>query len=227
MNSNYWFSVLRIVIVLLVGLGGMLIWQLILRGVKRRLKESDASGERLQRLTTLTNAGQSIGHALIFLIVVLMILHELSINITPILASAGVVGLAFSLGAQTVIKDYLGGILILIEDQFTIGDVIAVGQFSGVVERITLRATYLRDIEGKLNLIPNGDIRAVSNMTTQWAQVVVTFTWIMKRTWTAPCIRWKRPPASFNRTMKLPPTSSKRPTLLGGVDLRIGLCKCN
>jgi len=162
-------------IVLLVGLGGMLIWQLILRGVKRRLKESDASGERLQRLTTLTNAGQSIGHVLIFLIVVLMILHELSINITPILASAGVVGLAFSLGAQTVIKDYLGGILILIEDQFAIGDVIAVGQFSGVVERITLYATYLRDIEGKLNLIPNGDIRAVSNMTTQWAQVVVTF----------------------------------------------------
>jgi small conductance mechanosensitive channel len=125
-------------------------------------------------LTTLTNAGQSIGHVLIFLIVLLMILHELNINITPILASAGVVGLAFSLGAQTVIKDYLGGILILVEDQFGIGDIIAVGQISGVVERITLRATYLRDIEGKLNLIPNGDIRSVSNLTMQWAQVVVT-----------------------------------------------------
>ena len=175
MNSNLWFSIWRVVIVLLVGLGGMLILQLTLRGIKRRLKESDVAGERLQRLTTLTNAGQSIGHILIVLIAILMILHELSINITPILASAGVVGLAFSLGAQTVIKDYLGGILILIEDQFGIGDVISVGQFSGVVERITLRATYLRDIEGKLNLIPNGDIRSVSNMTTQWAQVVVTF----------------------------------------------------
>ncbi|MGD8404380.1 MAG: mechanosensitive ion channel family protein [Anaerolineales bacterium] len=175
MNSNLWFSVWRVAIVLLVGLGSMLVWQLILRGMKRRLKESDVNGERLQRLTTLTNAGQSIGHVLIFLIVLLMILHELSINITPILASAGVVGLAFSLGAQTVIKDYLGGILILVEDQFGIGDVISVGQFSGVVERITLRATYLRDIEGKLNLIPNGDIRSVSNLTMQWAQVVVTF----------------------------------------------------
>ena len=175
MNNNLWFLVWRVVIVLLVGLGGMLILQLTLRGTKRRLKESNVSGERLQRLTTLTNAGQSIGHVIIFLIVLLMILHELSINITPILASAGVVGLAFSLGAQTVIKDYLGGVLILVEDQFTIGDVIAVGQISGVVERITLRATYLRDIEGKLNLIPNGDIRSVSNMTTQWAQVVVTF----------------------------------------------------
>ena len=175
MNSNLWFSIWRVIIVLLVGLAGMLVWHLILRGMKRRLKESDVSGERLQRLTTLVNVGQSIGHVFIFLIVVLMILHELSINITPILASAGVVGLAFSLGAQTVIKDYLGGLLILVEDQFTIGDVIAVGQISGVVERITLRATYLRDIEGKLNLIPNGDIRSVSNMTMQWAQVVVNF----------------------------------------------------
>jgi len=175
MNSSLWFSVWRVAIVLVVGLGSILVWQLILRSTKRRLKESDVSGERLQRLTTLTNAGQSIGHVLIFLIVLLMILHELSINITPILASAGVVGLAFSLGAQTVIKDYLGGVLILVEDQFGIGDVIAVGQFSGVVERITLRATYLRDIEGKLNLIPNGDIRSVSNLTMQWAQVVVTF----------------------------------------------------
>lgn len=143
--------------------------------MKKRLKESAISGERLQRLTTLANAGQSIGHVLIFFIVVLMILHQMSVNITPILASAGVVGLAFSLGAQTVIKDYLGGIIILTEDQFTIGDVIAVGQVSGVVERITLRATYLRDMEGKSNLIPNGDIRTVSNLTTQWAQVVVTF----------------------------------------------------
>ena len=175
MNNNIWFSVWRVVIVLAVGLGGMLVWQLFLRSMKRRLKESDVSGERLQRLTTLANVGQSIGHVFIFLIVVLMILYELSINITPILASAGVVGLAFSLGAQTVIKDYLGGILILVEDQFGIGDVIAVGQVSGVVERITLRATYLRDIEGKLNLVPNGDIRSVSNMTMEWAQVAITF----------------------------------------------------
>ena len=97
-----------------------------------------------------------------------MILHELGINITPILASAGVVGLAFSLGAQTIIKDFLAGTIILTENQFTIG------QLTGTVEHISLRATYLRDSEGKLNLIPNGDIRTVSNLTTQWAQVVVT-----------------------------------------------------
>lgn len=175
MNNTIWFSIWRVVIALLIGLGSVLFLQLSLRGVERRLKESGVSGERLKRLTTLINAGRSIGHILIFLIVVLMILHEVGVNITPILASAGVVGLAFSLGAQTVIKDYLGGVLILTEEQFTIGDVISVGQFSGSVERITLRATYLRDGEGKLNLIPNGDIRAVSNMTARWAQVIITF----------------------------------------------------
>jgi small-conductance mechanosensitive channel len=112
---------------------------------------------------------------LILLIVVLTILHELGINITPVLASAGVVGLAFSLGAQTVIKDFLAGIVILSGNQFIIGDVVTVDQLTGTVERITLRATYLRDSEGKLNLIPNGDIRTISNLTAQWAQVMVTF----------------------------------------------------
>jgi small-conductance mechanosensitive channel len=175
MNSGLWLSILRTSIVLLIGLASMLIVQLSLRGVERRLKEAGTKGERLKRLTTLARAGRSIGHVLILLIVALMILYELGINITPILASAGLVGLAFSLGAQTVIKDFLGGIVILTENQFTIGDVIAVGQISGSVERITLRATYLRDGNGNLNLIPNGDIREISNMTTQWAQVVITF----------------------------------------------------
>jgi small-conductance mechanosensitive channel len=175
MNSGVWLSIWRISIVLLIALASMLILQLSLRGIEKRLKESGAKGERLKRLTTLARAGRSIGQVLILLIIALMILHELGINITPILASAGLVGLAFSLGAQTVIKDFLGGIVILTENQFTIGDVIAVGQISGSVERITLRATYLRDGNGNLNLIPNGDIRTISNLTAQWAQAVITF----------------------------------------------------
>ena len=152
-----------------------MILHMSLRGIDKQIKASGVSGERLKRLMTLAHAGRSIGHVLILLLVVLMILHELGINITPVLASAGVAGLALSLGAQTIIKDFLGGIMILTENQFTIGDVISVGQLTGTVERITLRATYLRDREGKLNLLPNGDIRTVSNLTTQWAQVNVTF----------------------------------------------------
>ena len=175
MNTNLWISTWRVGIALLVGVGCVVILQLSLRGIEKRLKKSATRGERLKRLTTLVHAGRSIGYVLTLLIVVLMILHELGINITPILASAGVVGLAFSLGAQTVIKDFLGGVVILAENQFKIGDVITIGQTTGTVEHISLRATYLRDSEGKLNLIPNGDIRTISNLTTHWAQVVITF----------------------------------------------------
>ena len=175
MNSSLWFSTWRVSIVLLVGVASIFILHLGFRGIEKQLKQSGVSGERLKRLTTLVHAGRGIGHMLILLIILLMILHELGINITPVLASAGVVGLAFSLGAQTVIKDFLAGIVILSENQFTIGDVVTVGQLTGTVERITLRATYLRDNEGKLNLIPNSDIRTISNLMTQWAQVVVTF----------------------------------------------------
>jgi len=175
MNSELWVSTWRVGIALLIGVGCIVILHLSLGSIEKRLDKSSAQGERLKRLTTLVHAGRSIGYVLILLIVVLMILHELGINITPILASAGVVGLAFSLGAQTVIKDFLGGIIILSENQFTIGDVITIGQLTGTVEHISLRATYLRDSDGKLNLIPNGDIRTISNLTTQWAQVVITF----------------------------------------------------
>jgi small-conductance mechanosensitive channel len=174
MNSSGWISIWRVSIALFIGLASAFLLRMGLRGFEKRLKEAGVSGERLKRLATLVHAGRSIGYVIILLIVVMMILHELGINITPVLTSAGVVGLAFSLGAQTVIRDFLGGVIILTENQFTIGDVITIGQLTGTVEHITLRATYLRDSEGKLNLIPNGDIRTVSNLTTQWAQVVVT-----------------------------------------------------
>jgi small-conductance mechanosensitive channel len=173
-NTGIWISLWRIGIASLFGVVCVFLLQLGLREFEKHLKESGTSGERLKRQTTLVHAGRSIGLVLILLIVVLMVLHEIGINITPILASAGVVGLAFSLGTQTIAKDFLGGILILTENQFTIGDIITVGQLTGTVEHITLRATYLRDSAGELNLIPNGDIRTVSNLTNQWAQVVVT-----------------------------------------------------
>lgn len=175
MKGEVWVSIWRVAIVFLVGAGGLLILQLSLREFEKRMKQSGKSGERMKRMATLARAGRSVGTILVLLISGLMILNELGINITPILASAGVVGLAFSLGAQTLIKDFLGGILILAENQFTIGDVVTIGQMTGTVENITLRATYLRDGDGKLNLIPNGDIRLVTNLTTQWSQVVVTF----------------------------------------------------
>jgi small-conductance mechanosensitive channel len=175
MTASVWSSIFRVSIVLLIGLISTIALQLSLRGIENHMKDSGMGEDRFKRMKTLVHVGRSIGRIIILLMVVLMILYELKINITPILASAGVVGLAFSLGAQTIIKDYLGGILILTENQLTIGDTVTIEQITGKVEHITLRATYIRDSEGRLILIPNGDIRTVSNLTTHWAQVVVTF----------------------------------------------------
>jgi small conductance mechanosensitive channel len=95
------------------------------------------------------------------------------VDITPLLASVGVVGLALSLGAQTLIKDFIAGMLILIENQYAVGDLIAVGAVSGVVERLTLRTTHVRDVHGKLHIVPNGEVRVVSNGSRDWARALV------------------------------------------------------
>ena len=167
-------SLIRISISVALGLLMVIALQLGYKAGEKRLLKVDVSRERLNRLKTLLQAGRSIGQVITILVISLMILHEVGVNIAPVLASAGVVGLALSLGSQTIIKDYLGGIVILVENQFAVGDVLSINTMSGTVERVTLRATYLRDIEGKLHLIPNGDIRAVSNLTSHWSQAVVT-----------------------------------------------------
>jgi len=147
--------------------------RLAARLMERRLEKTVPNPERLARLQTLVQVGRGAMWALILLMAGLMALHTLGVDATPLLAGAGVAGLALSLGAQTLIKDFIGVILILVENQFSVGDVIKVGEVTGGVERITLRATYLRDIEGRLHIVPNGDIRLVSNLTAEWARAVV------------------------------------------------------
>lgn len=82
-------------------------------------------------------------------------------------------GLAISLGAQTLIKDLLGGLLVLVEHQCAVGDVIRVGDLSGTVERFTLRATHVRDLNGQLHIVPDGEVRVVSNLTKEWSRVLI------------------------------------------------------
>jgi moderate conductance mechanosensitive channel len=143
------------------------------RRALQRLEKVTPEPERLAHLKTLVQVGRRAVHVIVLVIAVLMILHVLNINIAPLLAGVGVIGLALSLGVQTLIKDYIGGILILIENQFAIGDMVKVGTATGSVERITLRATYLRNYDGTLYVVPNGDIRVVSNLTVKWARAIV------------------------------------------------------
>lgn len=130
---------------------------------------------RRARLRTLLRAGRGLAFALVLAAAGLAALRLFGIDITPVMAGAGVIGLGLSLGAQFLIRDLLGGLIILIEDHYHVGDVVRVGAVSGAVERITMRATYLRDGEGQLHIVPNGDIRTVSNLTADWSRAVVDF----------------------------------------------------
>jgi small conductance mechanosensitive channel len=160
---------LIVLLTLVVGWGLRVVGRL----ATRRLAKAIPDPEQADRLKTLVQVGRGATYVVVLVVAGLMTLQVLNINIIPLLAGAGVVGLALSLGAQTLIKDFIGGILILIENQFTIGDVIKVGTATGTVERITLRATHLRNYDGTLYVVPNGDIRLVSNLTAEWARAIV------------------------------------------------------
>src|ERR1041385_8397040 len=109
-----------------------------------------------QRTETMRLVIRSVSKVVVLLFVVLMISAELGFNIGPVLASAGIAGLAVGFGAQSLVKDVISGFFILFEDQFGIGDVVKIGDFTGVVERMSLRAPVLRNLEGRGSVFPNG-----------------------------------------------------------------------
>ncbi len=126
-----------------------------------------------RRLQTLSATLRGIAQTLIVFIGLVTFLGQLGINITPILASAGVLGIAIGLGAQSLIKDFFAGFLILLEDQFSVGDTVKIGEVSGTVEQLTLRATRVRALDGSLAIIPNGSVGAVVNYSKGWSRVVL------------------------------------------------------
>lgn len=164
---------LRIALIVLLSLLAGWLLRRAARLAERRLEQRERDPERVRRLKTLISTGRSTVYVIVLIVAALMVLQALAIDIAPLLASLGVASLALSLGAQAVIKDMISGALILAENQFTVGDVIKVGEVSGEVERITLRATYIRDLEGRRHLVPNGDVRTVSNLTAEWSRAVV------------------------------------------------------
>jgi small conductance mechanosensitive channel len=105
--------------------------------------------------------------------IALLLTFNVFIDIGPILAGAGILGLAVSFGAQSLVKDVISGFFILFENQFAIGDVIEAGGKSGTVEKMTLRVVVLRDLKGTMHIIPNSEIKVVSNMTRGWSRAVV------------------------------------------------------
>jgi small conductance mechanosensitive channel len=126
-----------------------------------------------QRAQTLSSVVNNTALILVFLVAGMMIMQEFGFEIGPIIAGAGIAGLAIGFGAQNLVKDVIGGFFILMENQFGVGDVISVAGVSGLVEKMNLRVTILRDIEGVVHIIPNGEITVVSNMTKEWSRALV------------------------------------------------------
>jgi small conductance mechanosensitive channel len=131
------------------------------------------SERRRQRAEALASVLRSVASITIFSIATLMILAEFGVNLAPLLASAGVAGVAIGFGAQNVVKDFLSGLFMLLEDQYGVGDVIDVGEASGTVEAVGLRITTIRDGHGVVWYIRNGEIVRVGNKSQGWAVVVV------------------------------------------------------
>jgi moderate conductance mechanosensitive channel len=174
---------LKIVVIVLLA---ALVSRLVRRGIKRFVRSMEGAPASLlstgpvqlrgaQRAETIGAVLRSIATASIWTIAVFMILAEFSINLGPLIAGAGIVGVAIGFGAQSLVRDFLSGMFMLVEDQFGVGDVIDVGEASGVVEGVSLRTTRIRSVDGTVWHVPNGEIHRVGNKSQQWSRALIDF----------------------------------------------------
>lgn len=164
----------NIVVIILAGyllrnFGAHLINRIIHRTVRHDLFPSET--DRRKRLKTLDSLVYTTTHLAVWMIMIVMIVNELGINTTPLLASAGVIGIALGIGAQNLIKDFVSGIFIITENQYRVGDVVDLAGKGGMVEAITMRTTILRDLDGFVHHIPNGTINISTNMTVGFSNI--------------------------------------------------------
>src|SRR5437868_11988291 len=163
----------KIVLVILVAF----ILTKIIRAISRKSAELQVRklppGVSVQQFRTVTSVITSVGVFVIFFVAALEVLSLLGLNLGPMLASAGIAGLAIGFGAQTLVKDFINGFFILLENQYDIGDMVRIAGVKGTVERMNLRQTVLRDEDGTIHLVPNSAVQIVSNTTRDWAQIAL------------------------------------------------------
>lgn len=170
-----WSTVFAILVVVVAIAIALRLLRLASRAVARGilLREREPGREIAQKAKTLSHVVEATGRIVIFIVAILSVLSLLGRDITPLLASAGIAGIAIGFGAQNLVKDWLGGFFILLENQYSVDDVIKVGDHTGVVEKLDLRKTVLRNTEGAAIVIPNGEVRVVTNLTKEWSRVVM------------------------------------------------------
>lgn len=164
----------RIVAIVIGALVAIWIIRIFISKFKRRLGDPHRVNiERAKRTETLARIVETTLRVVILLAAFLMVLKQVGIEIGPLLAGAGIVGLAVGFGAQSLVKDVIGGFFILLENHMNVGDIVSIAGSAGVVESINLRVTVLRDLEGKVHVVPNGEISVVTNMTKEYSQALI------------------------------------------------------
>lgn len=166
--------------VLIILLGGWLIMKIIQRLLSRleqRLHEKDTLAgepptESAKRVETIVRLIRQAAFIVLWLTVLLVLLKEMGFEVGPILASAGIVGVAVGFGAQNLVRDIISGFFIILENQIRVGDVAIINGTGGLVEKIKFRTTVLRDLGGVVHVFPNGTITTLSNMTNEWSAYV-------------------------------------------------------
>ncbi len=171
LKSN-WLNIVIVIAVLVV----IIIIVKVVAKRMRRIVERNISDDRImmrKKTFTFTSVISNLIVVVSFIVAALVIADDIGISITPLLAGAGIAGMVFGFGAQSFIKDLINGIFILMEQWFQVEDVITVGDITGTVEKFNLRTTVMRDIEGTVHYIPNGEITRLSNRTQLWSRAVV------------------------------------------------------
>ena len=164
----------RIILILLLAVGAYRLMKVFTRRLQREIDEPDLMRKRLreQRAQTVASLLNNVALIVVSGLAFLMVLNVF-IEIGPLLAGVGVLGLAVSFGAQSLVKDLISGAFMLVEGQFAVGDVVRVKETAGMVEKITLRTIVLRDIHGVVHIIPNGTIDTLSNLTKSWSRATL------------------------------------------------------
>ncbi len=163
-----------IIAILITAIIARKVLQSAVTGLEKRFDQAGSvPSETEKRARTLTGLLNTTITVVIYTAALMMVVTELGIAIGPLLAGAGIAGVAIGFGAQSLVKDVISGFFILLEDQIRVGDVVEVAGKSGLVEAINLRTTRLRDLEGKVHIVPNGIIDVASNFTKDWSRAVL------------------------------------------------------
>jgi len=161
-------------------IASLIIYRLVSLTIKHTIelisKDTVLSAEQAkQRAKTLGSVLDALAKFTIFFIAILVILQNIGVQVAALIAGAGVLGVAVGFGAQSLVRDFISGFFILFENQFAVGDIVQIGSSKGAVEDLNLRTTLIRDFEGKLHTIPNGDIRLVINQSRGWIKSTIEF----------------------------------------------------